>query len=145
MTTSQCTSNHTMQSTQGTSALVIHHSAWVGRHTGGPGQHPQYTGAVNERELWVAQHQAQAQHRISHATISGKHNHISSREHAGLKSCKAQGLRIFVSLKFLSSTCHVSPALVCFLSYLSIDFTDTHNTFGGTVFFSDSLGFFLTP
>ena len=26
------------------------------------------------------------------------------------------------------STCHVSPALVCFLSYLSNDFTDTHNT-----------------
>ena len=25
---------------------LTHHPAWVGHHTGGPGQHPQYTGSV---------------------------------------------------------------------------------------------------
>ena len=37
-----------------------------------------------------------------------QHDHISSREHVWLKSWKAQGLHIFLSLKQLSSTCHVS-------------------------------------
>ena len=36
-----------------------------------------------------------------------QHDHVSSREHAWLKGAKL-GLHIFVSLKQLSSTCHVS-------------------------------------
>ena len=76
-------------------------------------------------ELWTVHPQLQ------HVQNCTQHNHISSCEHAWLKSCKAQGLHIiFVSFKYLSSSCHVSPALVCFLSYLSADFTDAHNTSG---------------
>ena len=62
---------------------------------------------------------------------------ITTVHHANTRGSRLR--IIFVSLKYVSSTCHVSPALVCFLSHLSsdftaffsnlsTDFTDTHNT-----------------
>ena len=57
-------------------------------------------------------------------------NHISSREHEWLKSCKVQDCTFLCPLKQLSSTCHVSLAFVCFFSHLSTDLIDTHNTSG---------------
>ena len=44
---------------------------------------------------------------IQHVQSFAQHDHISSREHAWLK-LRSSGLHIFVSLKQLSSTCHVS-------------------------------------
>ena len=53
-------------------ALVIHHPAWVGHHTGGSGSTPTAHRCRYDGRLWVAQHQPQAQHRMSHAKISGQ-------------------------------------------------------------------------
>ena len=76
MTTSLCTSSHTIQSTQATHELALWRSTalpgWVITPLG-PGQHPQYTLPSMNGRLWVAQHQPLAQHKMSRAKNSGKH------------------------------------------------------------------------
>ena len=80
MTTSLCTSSHTIQSTQATHELALWRSTalpgWVIRRV--PiNIHSTPLPSMNGR-LWAAEHQPPAQHKMSRAKNSGKHFHIST-------------------------------------------------------------------
>ena len=87
------------------------------RHDEKPERHVSARDPLCVPYLWTVHPQIQARHRVA------QHDHVSPRENSWLKSCKAQGLHIFVTLKTLvihMSCPHPSPHLIVSTSTSSL-------------------------